>query len=238
MPTYLYCLRNDSVAPPHGCTGVDGERVRALDAAGLMAWVSDVGDSRLAATVERLRAHDRVCSAALAAGETPLPIRFGQTFATDHAAVQAIGSRRSVLVERLARVAGCVELRLVLTGRRDAMRTDAQRPAVEGSRDQPTEKPGPGTAFLRRLAREGREDIAREAECEEARRAITTTGAAALIVEHRRCESRRGVSYFPMLVRRADVDRCREAVRRTLLATGIEPSLLGPFPPYSFAPDA
>ena len=32
------------------------------------------------ATVERLRAHDDVCAAALAVGDTPLPIRFGQTF--------------------------------------------------------------------------------------------------------------------------------------------------------------
>ena len=68
MPTYLYCLRTDRAHPPDGLTGVDGAMVHAVDVSGLMAWVSDVAEG-VAPTVDRLRAHDAVCAAALAAGD-------------------------------------------------------------------------------------------------------------------------------------------------------------------------
>ena len=84
MPTYLYCLRSEMVEPPDGLTGVDGSAVRALEGVSLSAWVSDVAE-KVTATVERVKAHDAVCAAALDSGETPLPIRFGQSFADDAA---------------------------------------------------------------------------------------------------------------------------------------------------------
>jgi len=54
---------------------VDGGVVRTIEAAGLVAWVSDVSE-KVSATVDRVKAHDAVCGAALAVGETPLPVRF------------------------------------------------------------------------------------------------------------------------------------------------------------------
>lgn len=241
MPTYLYCVRSDPRGVPLELTGLDGIPVRAIYATGLTAWVSDVADARVAPTVERVRAHDAVCAAALVAGETPLPIRFGQTFADDGAAASAIASRRPALRERLARVAGCVELRVVVSRGRDP--TEArpsaddpvfERDVAEGEGDAPR---GRGTAFLRRLAREGRADLAREVGCEEVRHAVRAS-AKPFIVDQQRCEAARGMSYFPLLVRRSELDACRAAINSGLPADGIEASLFGPFPPYSFAGDA
>ena len=240
MPTYLYCLGSDRADPPAGLTGVDGAVVRAVHVSGLIAWVSEVAEV-VTPTVDRVRAHDAVCAAALAAGETPLPIRFGQTFPDDASAVSGLAARESVLRSRLARVAGCVELRLVMprdsppsepptaaTGTVDASRvgTDTQRGAE-----------GPGTAFLKQLARRGRRGLARETGCEEVRHAVQTA-AESLIVRQHPCESARGISFFPVLVRRADVDAFRSAVAETLRLKAIPLSVLGPFAPYSFAGDA
>src|SRR5262245_3432312 len=154
MPTYVYCLRSDGEEPPDGLTGVDGGVVRTIEAAGLVAWVSDVSE-KLSVTVDRLKAHDAVCGAALAAGETPLPVRFGQVFRDDAAAVSELESRDATLRMRLARIAGCVELRIIVTEGRDPVSdTSAGRMIQQppGGAETPREEDGPGTAFLKRLA--------------------------------------------------------------------------------------
>jgi hypothetical protein len=51
-----------------------------------------------------------VCAAALAAGVTPLPARFGQLFASDSACVADLARKESQLRSALARVAGRVEM--------------------------------------------------------------------------------------------------------------------------------
>lgn len=242
MATYLYCVRADASYAPQFLAGIDASIVRDVEAGGLLAWVSDVDES-IAPTVDRLKAHDAVCAAALEKGETPLPIRFGQTFSDDAAAIQAIGSREAALRARLTRVAGCVELRVVVTRGREG---DANDASTETSEDEAPEAApvsgaaapaGPGTAFLRRLAREGRADLAREVGCEEIRHAVRTR-AQALVVDQQRCESARGLAFFPVLVRRANVEAFRAAIDETLSPQLIDLSVLGPFAPYSFAGDA
>lgn len=241
MPTYLYCLRTDPTEPPAGLTGVDGAVVHAIHVSGLMAWVSDVRE-KVTPTVDRVKAHDAVCAAALAAGETPLPIRFGQTFPDDPSVMSGIAERESVLRSRLARIAGCVELRLVMLREPEPESEDPTADAdtlnATVARTDPSRgADGPGTAFLKRLARRGRADLAREVGCEEVRHAIRSA-AKALIVGQYPCESARGISFFPVLVRRAEVDAFRSAVAETLRIKAIPLSVLGPFAPYSFAGDA
>ena len=223
MPTYLYCVRSRPVDPPAGLTGIDGAPVRPIDASGLRAWVSDVVGS-VGPTVERLKAHDAVCASALEGSDTPLPIRFGQTFADDGAALGALVSRERSLRSRLDRVDGCVEMRVVVTRGRPSH--------VEERADV-----GPGTAFLYRLAREGRADLAREVGCEEIRHAVRTA-AMPLIVDQQPCESARGMSFFPVLVRRPSVDAFRASLAAIASRIGSDLSVLGPFAPYSFAGDA
>ena len=241
VATYLYCVRSDEVGVPAGLTGIDGAPVHSMGVGGLVAWTSDAESTALGVTVERLKAHDRVCAAALTLGETPLPIRFGQVFADADAANDAVAARRSALESRLARVAGCVELRLVIAhGRSGSLAGDAdavrQAGSAAGDRDSSAME-GPGTAFLRRLARAGRADIAREVGCEDARHAVREA-ARGLLVDHQPCEAARGVSFFPVLVRRGDVDEFRAAVTNILSSQGIDLSVLGPFAPYSFSGDA
>ena len=238
MATYLYCLRSDDHSVPAGLAGIDGAPVRSIHAARLIAWVSDLNGPSVDPTVERVRAHDAVCAASVVVGETPLPIRFGQAFADDAAVVHAVVARRHALEPRLERVAGCVEMRVVVTRGREPAEPrasmDADRSGGPVDRDV---LEGPGTAFLRRLARTGRADIAREVGCEEVRHAVREK-ARGLIVEHRACEAARGLAFFPVLVRRADVDQFRGAVGESLLSHVIDLSVLGPFAPYSFAGDA
>jgi hypothetical protein len=223
MPTYLYCVRSRPIGPPTGLTGIDGGAIRPIDANGLRAWVSDV-DGSVAATVERVKSHDAVCAAALDGNDTPLPIRFGQTFTDDTAAAAAVVSRERSLRSRLERVDGCVEMRIVVRRGRPTP-PETGRPV------------GPGTAFLQRLAHEGRADLAREVGCEEIRHAVRTA-AASSIVDHQPCESARGLSFFPVLVRRASLEAFRRAVIDIMSRDNIDLSVLGPFPPYSFAGDA
>jgi gas vesicle protein GvpL/GvpF len=241
MPTYLYCLGTGRAEPPDGLTGVDGAIVHTIHTSGLMAWVSDVRE-KVTPTVDRVKAHDAVCAAAMAAGETPLPIRFGQTFHDDTAVASGVAARESELRSRLARIAGCVELRLVM--RRDddppseAPAEDTNTlDAASAATGTPRHADGPGTAFLKRLADRGRADLAREVRCEDVRHAIRSA-AKSLIVGQHPCESARGVSFFPVLVRRVDVDAFRVAVAETLRIKPIPLSVLGPFAPYSFAGDA
>ena len=241
MATYLYCVRSDAVFPPDALLGLDGERVRAVPAGDLHAWVSDVGSTSVPASVERLRAHDAVCAVAMEAGDTPLPVRFGQVFADDIAAADAVATRHGELLARLGRIAGCVELRVVITRGRGM---DSPAEGVDRTLGRSTEpavasadSEGPGTVFLRRLARAGRAELAREIGCEEVRHAIRDA-ARAIIVDQHRCETARGLAYFPVLVRRNDVDAFRESVGNTLPSQAIDLSILGPFAPYSFASDA
>lgn len=242
MPTYLYCLRSDRADPPDGLTGVDGATIHAVHTAGLMAWVSDVADG-VTPTLDRVRAHDAVCAAALAGGETPLPIRFGQTFTDDSAVAAELAARASVLRPRLARLAGCVELRLVMPpdsvsgSEEDSIAGTPTRDAASVGSDTSREADGPGTAFLKRLARRGRADLARTVECEEVRDAVRSA-ATSLIVGEQPCESARGISFFAVLVRRDEVDAFRSAVAEMLRVKAIPLSVLGPFAPYSFAGDA
>jgi hypothetical protein len=203
--------------------------------------VSDVAE-HISATVQRVRAHDAVCAAALDSGETPLPIRFGQSFPDDAATISAIASREPVLRDRLARVAGCVEIRVIVTQGREAAVTgsavadDASDVVMTGPAAL-TEADGPGTAFLKRLARAGRADLAREVGCEEVRHAIRKA-TTSLIVDQQPCESARGRAFFAVLVRRTNVEAFRSAVAEMLSLEPFGLSVLGPFAPYSFAGDA
>lgn len=121
MPTYVYCLVSASHEPPVDTPcGLDGAPVRAVHAGRIIAWASDVADRRPAPTLERVRAHDAVVRRALD-GETPLPARFGQTFADDTAVAERVREREQALLDALDRVRGMVEMtvrvRLDVVGR-------------------------------------------------------------------------------------------------------------------------
>ena len=81
MPTYLYCLRSDTAEPPDGLTGVDGSR-RARAPGGEPRRVGERRRRRSSAsTVERVKAHDAVCAAALESGRLRCPFDSARRFA-------------------------------------------------------------------------------------------------------------------------------------------------------------
>ena len=164
-----------------------------------------------------------------------MPVRFGQSFANDDGAKKAIGARQVPLESRLARVSGCVELRVVI--KHVAAPARAAHGPGDVVEDANAANEGPGTAFLRRLARAGRADIAREVGCEEVRH-VVREAARTLVIDQHPCEAARGISYFPVLVRRGDVGELRTVLRDRLSSQAIDLSILGPFAPYSFAGDA
>ncbi|MDQ3950000.1 MAG: GvpL/GvpF family gas vesicle protein [Gemmatimonadota bacterium] len=210
--------------------GIGGGAVRVLPVGALEAWVSTVADRALRATVQAVREHDAVVSAALATGRTPLPARFGQSWPSDAACVASVTQRAAELESQLRGVAGLVEMTVctLLPGIPPATRVPA------AARDEAA----PGSAYLRQLrARADRERHLRTA-LEALRARVSRSlgslsrgevaeirgngGALALSVSY--LIERGGVPHF----RRAVDEVAREAAARLVVA--------GPRAPYSFAP--
>jgi hypothetical protein len=101
---YLYCLTEPACGPADDLRGIGDAPVRAVSVAErASAWVSDLPEALGPATAELVRVHDRVVRAALS-GETPLPARFGQSFAGEDALRRALEARAEAMEQALERV--------------------------------------------------------------------------------------------------------------------------------------
>jgi hypothetical protein len=206
--------------------GVDDSPVRAVDANGLGAWVSDTAAS-IAASPARARSHDRVIRVALE-DETPLPARFGQIVADDATLRAALAERRSVLRAALERVEGAVEMTVRLLVSPDE--AVAERPA-------PLSSERSGRHYLEQVA--ARERAERNVLAKAAVVRDRVSGAVGALV---RAESFAGaapgstLATLSHLVPREHI----EAYRSALHALRAEDPALaimvsGPWAPYSFA---
>lgn len=225
MPTYLYCILPAGCDPPPASRrGVDAAPVRALDTAGMTAWVSDIAHASLSPSVARARAHDEVVRDAMAHA-TPVPARFGQLLADDAAFTRWIAERHDSIVESLERVRGCVEMtvRILLAGH-----NAAPGPAPRES----------GSAYLRwvRERQQARQAVTDQAEflrrgvaravdeagvVRDVRWATVAPGARSLEAAH--------------LVPRELLSRHREVVRSTVERDKrMKVMLSGPWAPYTF----
>jgi gas vesicle protein GvpL/GvpF len=234
MPTYLYCLvpAVDAAEPPVTPPGIGGSAVRVLPGGALEAWVSTIPTSSPPATVEAVREHDAVVSAALATGRTPLPARFGQSWASDAACVASLAERAADLEPLARRVAGLVEMTVCTLV--PGMPAATRRPVA------PRDDASAGSAYLRQLrARADRERHLRTVL--EALRARVSRALGPLsrgeVAEIRGSDEALAlsVSYLverggEALFRRAVDEVAREAAARLVVA--------GPRAPYSFAPAA
>ncbi|HEU6453635.1 MAG TPA: GvpL/GvpF family gas vesicle protein [Gemmatimonadaceae bacterium] len=264
MAIYLYCLTEPGRAPPEDLRGVARAKVRVVDVAGrLAAWVSDLPEELGAATTEQVQLHDHVVRAALAK-ETPLPARFGQSFAGDSALRRALEARVDLLVRSLERVRGGVEMtvRILLPKSKDLVaaggvpeappdapdggfvgaRGEADRaerasvPPGVGAAGSGTPS-GAGRAYLARLRERQRAsaELQRQAEFLQARVARAVDG----IVREEVCSPvMLGSHSFAVshLLAREAVGEYRLAVDSLINA---DPALRllvsGPWAPYSFA---
>jgi hypothetical protein len=143
MGLYLYCLGHPSHPPPASIQGLDGAAVRAEPVAGFSAWISDM-DRAPGASLERVRTHNDVVSAATETA-TPLPLRFGQWFASHQELSRSLEERRHRLAEDLERVQNALEFGVRVLD-------PHHQPAVPARTT--------GTAYLEGLARQARSDEA------------------------------------------------------------------------------
>lgn len=260
MAIYLYCLTEPGRAPPEELRGISRATVRAVDVAGrLAAWVSDLPEELGPATTEQVQLHDCVVRAALAKA-TPLPARFGQSFAGDSALRRALEARVDSLVRSLERVRGAVEMtvRILLPTSEDLVGAGDVPDAlgggfvrVEGAAERGERAGGPrggggaggvppagaGRAYLARLRERQRAstELQRQAEFLQARVARAVDG----IVREEVCSSvMPGSHSFAVshLLAREAVGEYRLRVDSLIKA---DPALRllvsGPWAPYSFA---
>lgn len=243
MPTYLYCLLSagpaeQALTPVRDIAGIGGAPVRPLrvdDASGVIeAWVSTIDDAALRATDTGETAalaltHNAVVEAALATGRTPIPARFGQRFADDAACIADIGRRVLGLQALLARVAGCVEMGVLLAPERPVTTHEASEPA----RIPHSGEARAGRRYLDVLrARAHSDDTARaQAEAELER---LSTAVRPLARDEARRRNAQGVWSLSHLVARESVQAYREAMRALVPGGDFRLIDSGPRAPYSF----
>lgn len=225
---YLYCLLSDDVVPPRGLRGVGDAPVELRRQGGLACWVSPL-DRVPDPTVEEIRHHNAVVATVLAAGHTPLPVRYGQWLADDSFLAERLHAGASDFLRALERVRDAVEFGVRVLDPEPAALAPAEVPSPEG--------PGAGTAYLRalaaRLESERRIDL-RGREIAESLRA--TLGSIVRAERIDALHSQHGIVSIAHLVERSGA----EAYRGCIDAFGHDHNDLrffvsGPWPPYSFA---
>lgn len=225
MAIHLYCLTSAAVdGPPASLRGVDDHPVRAVSVGGARVWVSDLMGTAVP-TVERVRAHDRVVREAMRE-ETPLPVRFGQSFADEAALRDWLSARDRAIVAALGRVSGLLEMTV-------RVRLSRQRP---GKLKRSKELTGRG--YLQALRDREREESAmrEEAEFLHARVARAVAEAEIACGESSEVSAGEGMLVLSHLIRRGADSRYRQLVRAALDHDPAHPVMIsGPWAPYSFA---
>lgn len=233
MSVHLYCVlpsRAGSPVPP-GLAGLGGAPVRAIEAGEMVLWVSDVVREG-PATIDGVKEHDAVVEAALDAGSTPVPARFGQRFADDDSCRVAVAARAESLVALLAAMDGMVEMTIILTPstRKMISQIEPVLPELAENGD-----PGAGTRYMERLR-------AREAANAAVRGALDTLGrrlADATDRFIRRSAEHEQMTRMPFrtishLVAREVVEQYAAAARTVRPSAGLRFLIVGPRAPYSF----
>lgn len=246
MPTHLYCLLAADAAeqPPladvQGVLGLAATRVRRLrvgDKPGIDAWVSTIEEAPStggAETAARALAHNAVIDAALATGRTPVPARFGQRFADDADCIADIARRAPTLLALLQRVAGCVEMGVVLA----EDRSTAARPEVPNeSRVPRSSEPHAGRRYLEALRVRAHSDDRARAQAEAALERASSV-VRPLVREESRARGAQGSWSASHLVPRDAVSGYREAIRQLGHVGEFRLIVSGPRGPYSFVSEA
>lgn len=230
---YAYCLRRAGDLPPSGALrGVAGAAVSLLEHAELGAWVSRVDAPPVAESA--LRDHDRVVRSALRSA-TPLPLRFGASFADEAGLRALLDDRREEFLASLARVAGHVEMGLAVFWDEDREREQiiAERPELFAA----GVPPGSGREYLQQKMRATAVEAAlRSRAVDVVARVESLLRETADIPTVRTIVPRSGVAgSLAQLVRR---DGLVEYRNRIIAVDEMLPeqrlALSGPWGPYSF----
>lgn len=231
MGIHLYCMleRRGNATVPDGLHGLAGRSVRALSLGEVDAWVSDVPRG-LPVTIDAVKVHDEVVEAALATGATPVPARYGQRFDDDQSCGDALARRIEPLRALLSRVAGCVEMTLILTPSTGRMLRE-----LDGETAAHQDGSAPGTQYLNRLRRR---EQAVAASGSPARRLLERIQqAVAPWVKGETTHEpvvRRLLLTASHLVERGASAGYRAAVARVVTGSDLRVLVVGPRAPYSF----
>lgn len=229
---YLYCVVPRGTGPPAGLTGVSGAPVQGRDLEAFAIWTSAL-ERRPEQEVERVREHHAVVQAALG-DVTPLPVRFGEWAPDPDVLLERLEREGDRLLSALECVQGALEF-----GVRVAPATAAVPPSAEGGGASASEvdRAEDGRSYMRLLARRQAE----RRELERRRGALLAELRAALGARVR--DERPGAqppdrgASVAHLVSRDEASAYVAAVERFRSARpDLAVDLLGPWPPYSFAP--
>ncbi|HEX6049112.1 MAG TPA: GvpL/GvpF family gas vesicle protein, partial [Gemmatimonadaceae bacterium] len=190
-----------------------------------------------AVTVARVQAHDGVVSAALRTGRTPLPVRFGQRFADSAALVGTIEGMVAPIQEALGRVAGLVEMSVVIAPEHARLQPVRSPEHVNAS------EPGAGhrylTALRRRAAEAGQVDAELQAAADRLRVAVVGISISEGRDAPRHDPPSLAVAH---LISREAIETFRSAAGPLDRSEGWRYLITGPQAPYSFSsvvvPDA
>jgi Gas vesicle synthesis protein GvpL/GvpF len=230
-----------------GLTGVNGEPIYALTAAGLTAAVGAVplagfGDQALRRNLENLawletvaRRHHEVIES-VAQGTPVVPMRLATVYHSDEGISAMLSSRRDDLAAALARVSGRDEWGVkVYTSPRQAPAPGAASGTASAS---------PGAAYLHRRKSElsaGEEERRSAAASAEEIHAVLSGLAAASLLRPPQAPQLSGhtgqvIVNSAYLVDAEGADRLRETVEDLAgRHNTVHIELTGPWPPYSFA---
>lgn len=218
MGVYLYCVGRADHPAPDAVEGLGRSVVRAVEVAGLSAWVSQL-EKAPAASIEHARVHNQVIEAATS-NATPLPLRFGQWFESHDALERSVAERKDLLEQGLKRVHGRLEFGVRIL--------DPGYVAEVPDRES-------GKAYLEGLARrERRSEESRERGIAVARELTTWLGDLASDSSVRPL-GREGVASIAYLVDRHNTGKYQRRIRQF---PDRRPELrfvfTGPWPPYGF----
>ena len=238
MATYLYCVLAPpkSDALPSGLRGIAGAPVRSVVAPprnGIEAWVATIEDSVLRSTGRELAElallHNEVVEAALATGRTPLPARFGSRFRDDAACASHLEEHHAQLEATLTRVAGAVEMAVLLVPNAEEVETEADRP----QRDEPAA----GRRYLEAIRERTQSAERRRATADRLAERLASAVAPMVRGEARRSDSS-GVVSVAHLVELAHLEQYRRMVGELSTDNDFRIVVAGPRAPYSFAAES
>jgi hypothetical protein len=237
MATYLYCVltppKPDALAAR--LTGIGDVPVRSLvcpDGAGIEGWVSTIDNAALRvrgdALASQVLQHNAVVDAALATGRTPAPARFGSRFEDDATCVADLERHRSILTRILDRVAGAVEMSVLLVPNGDI----AGAPSPHSMPDR--NAPAAGRRYLELLRERQRQTDQRRQTAEVEANRIGSSVQNLVRGESRSWSAAGGMS-VAHLVARENVEAYRRTLGSIQAGPGYRHVLAGPRAPYSFA---
>lgn len=224
MGLHIYCIVPAGHPIPADCLGLDDRQPVALAAGSLALWATP-HDTVIVPSVAALRTHNDVVRAAMTLHITPVPLRFGQWFASRDDAVERVVEESGKWAALLARFAGRAEygVRVLHAG-------------PEAERDVHPDSPKSGKDYMAGLARKQAQETSRRREGERIASGLTVR-LEGLAVAERVEYSTAGEVLVTLahLVAWESADAYHEVIRAFRdVARDVQFVVTGPWPPYSF----